>query len=203
MYSYMDVEIFSIEWAERRDELIALHNAMAENERPIYEIVAKSPALVVQCGGNYSSEVLGKNRFLAYVLPHWEAVGDVLHKGGKLLGCHLDANNKLWAKEVGASPLDWIEAFTPAPDTDMTVADARTAWPGKTLFINFPSSVHLDSAEVIANKTRQMLKEAAPGDRFVIGITENVPENRWRESFRTILNVCNTDGKLPINPSKL
>jgi len=48
MYSYMDVEVFSIEWADRRDELIALHDAMTENQRPIYEIVANSPALVVQ-----------------------------------------------------------------------------------------------------------------------------------------------------------
>jgi EAL domain-containing protein (putative c-di-GMP-specific phosphodiesterase class I) len=72
------------------------------------------------------------------------------------------------------------------------------AWPGKTLFINFPSAVHLDSAEVIAATTRKLLQDAAPGERFIIGITENVPENRWRESFRTILDTCNEYGKLPI-----
>jgi len=27
--------------------------------------------------------------------------------------------------------LDYIEAFTPAPDTDMTLAAARKAWPDK------------------------------------------------------------------------
>lgn len=198
MYSYMDVESFSIEWAERRDELLALHDIMTQNQRPIYEIVADSPALVVQCGGNYSSEVLGKTRFTDYVLPHWEEICDIMQPKGKLVGCHLDANNKLWAREVGASKLDWIEAFTPAPDTDMTVADARAAWPGKTLFINYPSSVHLESADIIAKHTRKILQDAAPGDRFIVGITENVPENRWRESFRTILDTCKTFGKIPI-----
>jgi len=142
--------------------------------------------------------VLGKDRLIDYVLPHWEEVGDIFHKGGKLLGCHLDANNKLWAEEVGASKLDWIEAFTPMPDTDMTVAEARAAWPGKTLFINYPSSVHLEPADVIAKHTRQMLQDAAPGDHFIVGITENVPENRWRESFRTILDTCKTFGRTPI-----
>ena len=68
-----------------------------------------------------------------------------------MLGCHLDANSKLWAEEIGASSLDWVEAFTPAPDTDMTVAEAREMWPGKVFFINFPSSVHLESASVIAS----------------------------------------------------
>ena len=125
-----------------------------------------------------------------YVLPHWEKVAAIFHEEGKMLGCHLDANNKLWAEEVGASGLDWIEAFTPAPDTDMTVAEARKVWSGKVLFINFPSSVHLQKASVIAATTRQILKEAAPGDRLIIGITENVPEN--------ILKTVNEFGKLPI-----
>lgn len=202
MYRFMDVEIFSMEWAERRDELLGLHAAMVENQREIYNIIAKSPAWVVQCGGNYASEVLGKQRFVAFVLPHWEEVCGILHEGGKLAGCHLDANNRLWADEVGASDLDWIEAFTPAPDTDMTVADARSAWPDKTMFINFPSSVHVSSRDVIANQTRQILKDAAPGDRFIMGITENVPENRWRESFRTILETCKACGQIPIDADR-
>ena len=203
MYQYLGIEQFSIEWAERRDEVLALADAMTENQRPIYPIVAESPALVVQCGGNYASEVLGKERFVDHVLPHWEEVGEVLHKGGKLLGCHLDANNRLWAEEVGQSKLDWIEAFSPAPDTDMTVAEGRELWPGKVLFINFPSAVHLETPAGIEAATKQMLKESAPGDRFIIGITENVPENRWRESFDTILKTVNRFGKLPIQAEAL
>ena len=202
MYSTMGLETFSIEWAERRDEVIALHNVMAENQREAYHLVANSPALAVQCGGNYASDVLGKQRFVDYVLPQWDEAADILHAGGKLLGCHLDANNSLWAKEVGAAPLDWIEAFTPVPDTDMTMAEARAAWPGKTMFINYPSSVHLDTPDEIAAATRQILKESAPGDRLIIGITENVPEHRWRESFTAILNTCKEYGKLPIDPNR-
>ena len=198
MYQVMGLETFSIEWAERRERVIALHDAMAENEREIFSIAARSPVKIVQSGGNYSPEVLGKERFMDFVLPHWEEAASILHEGGKMLGCHLDANNKLWAKEVGSSGLDWIEAFTPVPDTDMTVAEAREMWPGKVMFMNFPSSVHLESASVIEETTKQILKEAAPGDRFIVGITENVPENRWRESFYTILKTLNKYGKLPI-----
>ena len=201
MYGIMGLETFSIEWAERRDQVLKLHDAIAENQRQVYPIVAQSPAKLVQCGGNYSPEVLGKQRFVDFVLPHWEEAAGILHEEGKMLGCHLDANNALWAKEVGDSPLDWIEAFTPAPDTDMTMAQARAAWPEKVQFINFPSSVHLASAEVIADTTRQLLREVAPGDRFVVGITENVPENRWRESFHTILTTLNECGQLPIDPN--
>jgi len=203
IYSIMGLEQFSVEWEERRDQILGLCRAMAENQRPIYEIAARSPASLVQCGGNYSPQVLGKERFVDHVLPHWAAAAAALHEGGKLLGCHLDADNRLWAGEVGRSPLDWIEAFSPSPDTDMSVAQARTAWPGKVLFINFPSAVHLESAPVIEATTRQILKEAAPGDRFIVGITENVPENRWRESFAAILHTLNTCGWLPIRADSL
>jgi hypothetical protein len=199
MYHLMGLERFSLEWAERRDRVLALHDAMVENERPIYTLIAQSPATVVQCGGNYAPEVLGKERFVQYVMPHWEEVAAVLHAGGKLVGCHLDANNRLWAREIGASALDWIEAFTPAPDTDMTMAEARNMWPGKILFINFPSSVHLENAAVIEAVTKRILRESAPGDRLIIGITENVPDHRWRESFWTILKTIDRFGRLPLS----
>ena len=198
MYNIMGIERFSTEWAERREKVMQLYEAIAENNRKIYSIVAKSPAMIVQCGGNYCPEVLGKERFMGYILPHWEEITTFLHQSGKLVGCHLDANNKLWAKEIADSKLDWIEAFTPTPDSDMSVAEARKMWPGKVLFINFPSSVHLQKTSVIAETTKQILKEAAPGDRFIIGITENVPENRWRESFYTILKTIDRFGRLPI-----
>ena len=84
----------------------------------------------------------------------------------------------------------------------MTVSDARAVWPGKILFINFPSAVHLSSSEVIAKTTRRLLRDAAPGDRFIIGVTENVPETSWRESFRVILDTVNRYGKLPIGPGE-
>lgn len=198
MYTIMGLDTFAVEWAERRDRVVALHDAILANERLIYPIIGRSPAKVVQSGGNYAPEVLGKARMVEFLLPHWEELGEVLHAGGKLFGSHLDANNALWADEVANSPLDWIEAFTPDPDSDMTLAEAREKWPGKTLFINFPSSVHLRDIDAIEAETRRLLRESAPGDRFIIGITENVPENCWRESFAAILRTANEFGRLPI-----
>jgi len=58
--------------------------------------------------------------------------------------------------------------------------------------------VHLRDADAIEDETRRLLRESAPGDRFIIGITENVPENRWRESFAAILRTANEFGRLPI-----
>ena len=201
IYVIMGIEAFAQEWAARRDHVMALYDALTEDRRKMYPIVAASPALHANYGGNCSPEILGLERFESMVAPHYDEFAEAMHAQGKLAGTHLDANNKLWAHVVARSKLDYIEAFTPDPDTDMSVADAREAWPGKALWINFPSSVHLRAAQQIEAVTRQILRQAAPGDAFLISITEDVPPDRWQESFRTILRTCNTAGRTPIGAS--
>ena len=102
------------------------------------------------------------------------------------MGSHFDGNCKLLADLIAQTDLDYIEAFTPAPDTDMTLDDAVSAWPDKCLWINFPSSLHLASKEKIAQTTRELLESASNHKRFLIGITEDVPADRWQENFKTI-----------------
>ena len=110
----------------------------------------------------------------------------MLNARGKKLGCHLDANNAFWAKAVEESRLEVIEAFTPAPDTDMSLAQARAAWPKKILWINYPSSLHLASAERIKEETHKLIASIAPARGLIVGITENVPEECWRTSLLAI-----------------
>jgi hypothetical protein len=129
---------------------------------------------------------MGNQRFERYVVPLYNEAADVFHRHGKLLGAHLDGNSRLWAKAGAASGLDYVEAFTPAPDTDRTLAEALAAWPDQVLWINFPSSVHLASLEVIEQTTRDLVATAAPGNRFILGITEDMPEDRWQGNLLAI-----------------
>lgn len=198
MISMMGVETFAVEWAERRDEVMKLYDALVDNLRQVYPLVAASPALSFNFGGNETGDVMGRERFIQYVLPHYQEAAEHLHPKGKLLGAHLDGNNRVWADVVARSPLDYIEAFTPAPDTDLSMAEARALWPDKVLWINFPSSVHNSPVETVEETTRRLLRDVAPGDRFLVGITEDVPEHRWRENFLAISRVLTTEGRTPI-----
>jgi len=193
MIHWMGHEAFAIEWAERRDEVLKLYDAMVEQQRRIYPLVAASPALHANYGGNEVPEVMGLQRFEQYVVPLYNEAAEVFHRHGKLVGAHLDGNNRLWAKAVAASGLDYVEAFTPAPDTDMSVADALGAWPGKVLWINFPSSLHLASIEKIEETTREIIRQAAPGNRLIIGITEDIPEDRWQANMLAIARVIDKE----------
>jgi hypothetical protein len=186
MIQWMGVEIFAVEWAERRDEIEKLYNAQVENLRKIYPIVAKSPALHANFGGNETGNVMGRERFQKYVVPLYNEAGEIFHKHGKFLGTHLDGNNKIWADMVADSELDYIEAFTPAPDTDMTFKEAKEIWKDKLLWINFPSSLHLASLEKIEETTKQIITDSLPEKRLIIGITEDIPEDRWQNTLQAI-----------------
>jgi len=195
MVHWMGLETFAIEWAERRDEVLKLYDAMVEQRRKLYPLVAQSPALHANYGGNEVPEVMGLERFEEYVVPLYNEAGEIFRKHGKLLGAHLDGNNKLWAKAVADSALDYVEAFTPAPDSDMSLSEALQAWPRKVIWINFPSSVHLSPVETIEESTRQLIREAAPGNRLIIGITEDIPEDRWQANMLAISRVIGEEAR--------
>jgi len=181
----LGIERFSLDMYDRPDLFFSLYETMRDKEREAYPILADGPAdFVIYCG-NTSPEILGRDRFAKYCVPCYDELGEMLHAKGKLLGSHMDANNAEWADVVAASQLDVIEAFTPAPDTDMSVADARVVWPQKRLWINFPSSLHLASPDRIRQHTREMVKESR-GRGFIVGITENIPEHAWRTSLPAI-----------------
>jgi hypothetical protein len=179
---------YCIQWMDHRDEILKLYQAVVENRRKLYPIVAESPALHANYGGNVVPEVIGLENFEKYYVPHYNEAAEVMHRHGKLIGTHLDDNCRLLAKAVAGTALDYIEAFTPSPTTDMTLGEAREAWPGKALWLNFPSQVHLKSDAEVEQTTVEMLNQVESVDGIIMGITEDMPEDRWRGSCRAIMD---------------
>jgi hypothetical protein len=200
IYTYMGVATFAVEWAERRDEVMKLFDAIVENRRRCYPVLADSPCMYFNYGGNVSPEVVGLERFEQYYVPHYEEACEILHSKGKLVGVHFDANTTLIADAIAETSLDYIEAWTPPPDCDLSIAEARRKWPDKALWINYPSSVFLRTDDQMEQFTVEMLKEAAPGNGFLIGITEDMPPHRWIPGCLTINKVAREHGRLPIKP---
>jgi hypothetical protein len=203
IYDFLGIERFALDWVERPQRILSLYELLREKQRRMFEVCADSPARLILYGGNISQEVVGLQRFRRYYLPCFAEFAGLLHQQGKLIGCHLDARMATLAEAVGESDLDVIEAFTPVPTCDMTVAQARRAFGNKILWINFPSSVHLEPERRIQAELLRILEEAIPGDRFLIGITEDVPEDTWPEGFRILNDGLNRWGTLPLSEEKL
>jgi hypothetical protein len=159
--NYMDMKTFCVEWMDHRPQVLGLYQELVEKRRETYPLVADAPVLHSNYGGNVVPEIISPGMFEEYYAPHYNEAAALLHARGKLIGSHFDANCRRLAKVIGATDLDYIEAFTPAPDTDMTLGEARQAWPDKALWINFPSSVHLKPDAQVEAAMVEMLDQLA------------------------------------------
>jgi hypothetical protein len=195
IYRLLGVETFALEWYDHRDHVVALYNALLDARRRRLPLLADSPAGFFVIEANVTFDIVGPKRFREYYIPAVEEASEVLHAAGKLTGAHLDSNNGRFASLVAGLPVDFIESFTPPPDCDMTVTQARTAWPDKVLYCNFPSSVHHGGHEAVRSHTRSLLAEAAPGAGFLLGVLENIPRN---DTMVTLAQTVWEFGKTPL-----
>jgi hypothetical protein len=184
----MDMQVFCLEWMDHRDEVRKLYSAIVEQRRKLYPIVAESPVMHANYGGNVVPKITGREIFERYYVPHYNEAAEVMHRHGKLIGCHFDDNNGPIADLIACTDLDYIEAFTPAPDTDMSLGEARAAWPNKVLWLNYPSSVHLRPDDQVKQATIDMLNEVSSCRGIIVGITEDMPPERWRGSCQAIMD---------------
>ncbi|NPV09101.1 MAG: hypothetical protein HPY83_14190 [Anaerolineae bacterium] len=171
----MDLERMVLDGADGLPEFVSLHRALDELAERIYRLVVQSPATLVWCPDNLTDLVAGGPVFDSYYVPYYSRVADIAAEADKLLVSHFDGRLASLVEPIGRTRLPVIEAFTPPPMGNLGVAQAKAAWPGKVIWINFPGSVFLEPPEEVRRFTRQLLEEAMPGGRFALGITENIP----------------------------
>jgi len=174
----MSTQDYCVQWMDNQDEILKLYEAQLEFNRTVYPIVANGPLEFANYGGNVTPQIIGVDNFKTYYVPHYNEAAEVLHKKGKLIGSHLDADNTTIMSAVAETDLDYIEAYDAG--ISPSVKAAREAWPDKALWIHWPSAWQMYPEPEVKTRTHQLLEEAAPGNGFIIGITEDVPEDRWR-----------------------
>jgi hypothetical protein len=127
------------------------------------------------------------NFFKKYVLPFYNDMAGILHPAGKYYGVHMDGLLDQLKDLIGQTKLDFIEAFTPPPMGDLSVADALKAWPDKLVWINFPAVVIAKGdAEKSRKYTLDLLNSIDPIQRILIGCTENYPLDKWEEGYKGV-----------------
>jgi len=161
-------------------------DAMLQQARQLMHITAQSEAELVWVPDNITGEITGPPMFERYLTPYYREVCDILVPAGKTPCCHMDGILGPIADAVAQTPLPVIEAFTPPPDGNLSVREARECWPDKTLWLNFPSSVHLAPTEEIKRVTEDLVVQAGRQEGFLIGVTENIPASVGTRSLQAI-----------------
>jgi len=191
LYQMMGMERFALDYHERRDLFDSLYSAMVRRYGELYDLAAESPTEILQLADNITSDVVGRERFRNYLMPEYRRLKERLAGSGKKLAVHMDGRLKSLKQEIAAAEFDILEAMTPSPMGDVSVREAREAWPDKALWINFTSSVHIEPPEAIEAHTRQLLQEAGGKRGFAISVTEDAPVAALEKSLQVISSVLN------------
>jgi len=59
---------------------------------------------------------------------------------------------------------------------DLALTEARRAWPGKTLCVNFPGGKLYRADEEIVSYAAELLREGMAGGRFLLTFSEDFPQ---------------------------
>ena len=168
---------------------------LQERARMIFELAYHSPAPFIDFPDNITAPTIGPRRFRQYCLPEYNEMAGMLAERGAPVFVHMDGDLKpLWTA-ISESKVGGIDSLAPTPDNDTSVAQAIAMWPDMRLFVNFPSSVHLRSAEDVRAEASQILQAAGHTGRLQIQISENVPHFAWRASLPAIAEAIEAFGE--------
>lgn len=179
------LERFSLDLAEGRPELFELLEVMTALKLDEIRAAATTPATQVKLWENLSIETLGPAVFRRHLAPLYRQIIEILGAAGQRLVVHYDGQLRVIAGDIAALGFDGIDSFTEPPEGDMSVAQARAAWPDTFLWLHPNLGWYsLPDAE-LAGRIRGMVRAAGPR-RFCLMISEEVPSD-WQRSVPTVL----------------
>ena len=115
---------------------------------------------------------------------------------GRCVLDHLDGRLKSLAELIGESEFDVVESFSyPEIGGDITLAEARRAWPSKVILPNFPSSLCHKSDEEINAFLNKMLAEAGTDKPFMLQISEDIPHEQWQRVLPVLCQFMSDHGQ--------
>jgi hypothetical protein len=194
---------FSLEYVNNRHEFDELYALLKKKQLELYKVVADSPAEAIWMDENLNGIVIGPTIFEKYSVPFYNEAARILHARSKIVLAHMDGRLKCLRDSITKTEIDVVEGFTPPPIGDMSIKEARDAWEEKVLWTNFPATASVGSELTrIEKETLSLLRQAAPGDGFALGITEDIGDirsSRYMEILSTITRTVTKNGKYPIN----
>jgi len=188
----------AIDVNRNRKDFESLLDVIEKKQLEINRIAAESPAEVVSHSCNINGRVTSPHLFEKYCMPYYAKAAKMFHKNDKIFMVHMDGALKSLKNLVAKTDIDIIEAFTPPPIGDLPLTEAKEAWGEKIIAANFPEPICLLGQEAVEKKTLQILTEAAPGDNFMLTITEDLEPNVMMDSLRTITETLWKYGEYPI-----
>jgi uroporphyrinogen-III decarboxylase len=141
-----------------------------------------------------------------YILPYYRELSDYLHRHGKSLCMHADADSRLILRHIRDSGYDMAETFTTWPMVKCTLAEARAAFGAEVIIWGAVPSVLLEptySDDFLESYMKDLFRTIAPGNAFILGVADNVMPGAMIERIRRISDMVEAWGDCPIDPGRI
>ncbi len=197
----VDATAFFIHYKDHQRELRELAARMEPLFERILEICCASPAPVVNWGSNFDDMLTYPPYFAREIQPWIRRASATLADAGKILMCHTDGENHGLMELIRDSGMHVAESICPAPMTRVSLAEYYRQWAGKlTLFGGVPSTLLLpETSEADFDAfVDELFRAIAPGNRFVVGIADQVPPNAVFARLRRLGQRIAEEGRLPL-----
>ncbi len=141
-----------------------------ENERMAPHVLDCSAEVV--CMGSVDG-VYGPWEYEQYVLPFYQKWAPVFHSRGKLIYPHADSSRlKQFAPLMAQAGLDMVDAFTPPPIGNLSLAEAHAYWGNEMIIaVNFPETIFWQGPAATKQYALDLLRSCS-GKNLIITMTE-------------------------------
>jgi hypothetical protein len=188
LVDFVGLENFAYQLTDLHDEMMELYDALLDVLRRKTALAAEGPGRFISVLENFTADSLGPVRYRQLLLPVYQELFPVLRSAGKIVGAHYDGQLSACKRLIAQAPIDLIESLTSPPEGDMSLAEARSAWPDKLFWSNINVALYYLPPEELKQVVWQRIKDGAPdGRRLAFEVSEQIPDN-WFESVGTVLD---------------
>ncbi|MGD0091823.1 MAG: uroporphyrinogen decarboxylase family protein [Planctomycetota bacterium] len=192
---WVNIQDLAWHFAEHEDRVLATAALLEKINRAYLDCACRLKPVFVDFPDNITAPMIGRAQFQRFCVPLYKELSARLAESGAYTFCHMDGDlAPLWDL-IGSSGLRGLDSMSPPPDNDTSVGQALAMWPQMRIFINFPSSVHLQDPSGIRAVTREILAQGANSGRLEIQLSENVPPGVWRTSLPVIAEEIEASGR--------
>ncbi len=149
--------------------------ALDESHDRMIAVINASPIEIVNFGDNLHCGTLPPDWFRRFVLPAYQRRCARLHQAGKFVHAHWDGNTKPLLPLARETGLDGIEAITPLPQGDVTIAEIKDALGDDMFLLDGLPAVYFDRTFPVSRleeATHELIERFAP--RLILGISDEI-----------------------------
>lgn len=180
------------------DEMAEIFQIMESKFDRAAGLTVYSPAECIMIPENLSSEVVGETYYKQFLRPYESRWIKQIRQAGKFSFIHMDGTLRGLLKLVAETGFDVIEAATPEPSGDMTMAEIAAAittdtiiWGGLPGIVFTPNQTE----ESFVSHVKDVLALMRQRPNFVLGVADQVPPDGLIERVKMVAPLCDEFGR--------